>query len=355
MIKKLALLPVLGGLMLLGVGCISFSSDSTGSGTGADGGVFKSANKGDDWAQKVAVPTTGSRQESIAGVNVSTIAQDPQDQNALYLGTAENGFFFSYDGGDSWQRPNQLNTGRINSIAVHPKDKCTVYVTSTNRLMKTEDCSRTWNATYIDTRTDRLTTAVKIDFFNPEIVWVATDAGDVLKSTDAGRSWTNMQTFKSSVMKLEMVASDSRRVYAATKSSGLWRTDDGGENWLELSKAYRDFKGAIEFYDLAVGVSDPSVVVMGSRYGLIRSRDYGATWEAIDLLTPPRSTIVYSVAIDPKDVNTLYYGTNTTFYRTPNGGLNWIPKELPTTRAATVLQVDNVNSNVLYLGVTKIK
>ncbi|MFH1046758.1 MAG: YCF48-related protein [Patescibacteria group bacterium] len=353
MTKKIALLPILGSLMLFGVGCISFSSDGTS--PNSDGGIFKSANRGDDWTQKVAVPATGGEQKTISGVNIATIVQDPQDPNAVYIGTTESGLFYSYDGGDSWQRPTQISTGRVASIAVHPKDKCTVYATSGNRLLKTEDCSRTWNVTYFDTRTDRQTTAVLVDFFNPDNVWVSTDGGDVLVSTDAGRSWVNSTTLKSAVREMLMVTSDSRRVYVATKSNGIYRTDDAGANWKELSKGYTDFSGAIEFSDMSIGVSDPAVIVMASRYGLIRSRDYGDTWESIDLLTPPRSTNIYSVALDSKDVNGIYYGTSTTFYRSPNGGVNWIPTKLPTSRTATVLLVDSVNSNVLYMGVTKIK
>jgi len=351
--KKIALLPLLGSLMLFGVGCISFSSD--GVSTSSDGGIFKSANRGDEWSQKVAVPTTGGEVKSIGGVNVAFLTQDPQDANAIYMGSTDSGMFYSYDGGDSWQRPAQLSSGRIASVAVHPKDKCTIYATSANRLLKSEDCSRTWSPTYLDARTDRQTTAVLIDFFSPDTVWVATDGGDILKSTDAGRSWSNQITFKSAVRELLMISSDSRRLYAATRSNGIYRTDDGGENWKELAPGYRDFNGAIEFSDMAVGVSDPAVILMASRYGLIRSRDYGETWESVDLLTPPRSTIIYSVAVDPKDVNAIYYGTGTTFFRSPNGGVNWIPKKLPTSRTATVLQVDSVNSNVLYMGVTKIK
>ncbi len=351
--KKIALIPLLGSLMLFGVGCISFSSDGTS--TGSDGGIYKSANRGDQWTQKVSVPATGGEQKSIGGVNVVYLTQDPQDTNAIYIGTANSGMFYSYDGGDTWQRPAQLSSGRVASIAVHPKDKCTIYATSTNRLLKSEDCSRTWEPTYLDARTDRQTTAALIDFFNPSTVWVATDSGDILKSTDAGRSWANQITFKSAVRQLHMIASDSRRLYAATKSNGIYRTDDSGINWKELAEGYREFSGAIEFSDMALGVSDPAVVIMASRYGLIRSRDYGETWESVDLLTPPRSTIIYSVAVDPKDVNAIYYGTGTTFYRSPNGGVNWIPKKLPTSRTASVLNVDSANSNVLYMGVTKIK
>lgn len=353
MTRKIALLPILGSLMLFGVGCISFSSD--GASTGADGGIYKSVNRGDEWTHKTSVLATGGEQKSIAGVNVSFITQDPQDPNAIYIGTADSGMFYSYDGGDSWQRPAQLSSGKVASIAVHPKDKCTIYATSANRLLKTEDCSRSWTPTYLDARTDRKTTSVLVDFFNPSTVWVATDGGDVLKSTDAGRSWTNQTTLRSAIRKMVMASSDSRKVYAATKSHGIWRTDDAGANWIDLSEEYEDFSGSKDFSDMAVGASDPAVIVMASRYGLIRSRDYGDTWESVDLLTPPNSTLLYSVAVDPKDANNLYYGTATTFYRSPNGGVNWTPKKLPTSRAATTLHVDNVNSNVLYMGVTKIK
>ncbi|MBU0625131.1 hypothetical protein KKF05_02205 [Patescibacteria group bacterium] len=353
MSKKILFLSLLGSLLLAGVGCVSFSGNGISS--GADGGVFKSTDKGDTWNKRVAVPTTTGDKQSIAGVNVATIVQDPQDPNAIYIGTVSSGLFYSYDGGDSWLRPAQLSSGKVASIAIHPKDKCTIYATLANRLLKSEDCSRTWSVVYLDARTDRQTTAVLVDFFSSNIVWVATDAGDILKSTDNGRSWSNSETLKSAIMKLAIVSSDSRRLYAATKAHGIWRTDNSGDDWIDLSPNYRDFSGSIEFSDMALGVSDPATIIMASRYGLIRSRDFGDSWETVDLLTPPRSTILYSVAVDPKDVNTIYYGTATTFYRSPNSGVNWIPKKLPTSRTATVLQVDIVNSNVLYMGVTKIK
>jgi photosystem II stability/assembly factor-like uncharacterized protein len=353
MSKKIIFFSLLSSLLFFGVGCVSFSG--SGLSSGADGGIFKSTDKGDNWTQKVAVSTASTDKQTIGGVNVVSIVQDPQDSNAIYIGTANSGLFYSYDGGDSWQRPAQLSSGRVASVAVHPKDKCIVYATSTNRLLKSEDCSRTWSVVYLDARLDRQTTTVVVDFFNPNIVWVATDAGDVLKSIDNGRSWSNSETFKSAILKMAIVSSDSRRIYVATKTHGVWRTDNGGDDWIDLSSKYDTFSGALEFFDLVVGKSDPAVVIMANRYGLLRSRDFGDSWEGVDLLTPPRSTLIYSVAIDPKDVNAIYYGTAITFYQSPNGGVNWIPKKLPTTRTATVLQVDNVNSSVLYMGVTKIK
>jgi len=130
---------------------------------------------------------------------------------------------------------------------------------------------------------------------------------------------------------------------------------DGGQTWTDLSKAYKDFAGAREFSDMAQAISEPKTLIIASKFGLIRTVDEGDAWSKVDLLTAPGSTVIYSLAIDPKDPNALYYGTSTTFYRSPNGGVNWVPKKLPTSRSATYLRVDQSNSNVLYMGVTRFK
>lgn len=352
--KSLSLGAIVAALLLTGAGCISFSSGPA-TNAAADGGVFKTANKGDQWVQKTAIPTTTGEKRTISNVNVAFMLQDPGDPNALYIGTTDNGMFYSYDGGESWMQPAQLSRGRVPAIAVDPKDKCTIYVATENKLLKSDDCSRTWNTTYLDSRLDKLTSAVAIDFYDPKVIWAANNSGDLLKSSDAGVSWTPVKSFQNAITKIALNASDSRHIFVATKTNGVWRSDDGGGAWVDMSEKYKDFSGSKEFFDMALGVSDPNTVVIASKYGLIRSTDGGNTWDDLELLTPAGTTLIYSVAIDPKDSSAIYYGTSTTFYRSPNGGQNWVPKKLPSTRTATVLLVDRTNSNILYLGLTRFK
>ncbi|KPJ86170.1 hypothetical protein AMJ57_00155 [Parcubacteria bacterium SG8_24] len=344
---------LLGSLLLLGVGCVSFSTGGTS--TMADGGLFKSGDRGETWQQKTAVLTVGGEARNFSNTNAATIVQDPADARALYMGTSENGLFYSHDAGESWSQPAQLNRGRIASVTVNPKDKCDIYVTTENKVMKSRDCARSWTTTYLDPRPEKKMVAVVVDHFNPNIVWTANDAGDVLKSTDAGESWANVVTMKSPVMRILMNAVESRRLYVATKNTGIWRTDDGGANWQDLSEVYRSFSGSMEFMDMVLGVSDPNTVIFASKYGLLRSTNGGDEWESIELLTTPGSTAIYSVTVDPKDVNNIYYGTATTFYRSQNGGVNWVPKKLPSSRAATFLLVDSLNPSTVYMGVTRFK
>lgn len=348
-----ALFSALAALAFVGAGCVSVSSNGA-SQQGADGGLFKSVNKGDDWSQKAAIATVGVP-KNIAGVNAVMLVQDPSDPSALYLGTAESGMFYSYDGGESWQQPPQLSRGRVPALAVNPKDKCTIYLAIENKLLKSEDCSRTWEVTYLDARADKLTTAVAIDRNDPRIIWIGNSAGDVLRSNDAGASWSVVKALGNHVLKIAVHANDSRRMFVATRAGGVWRTPDAGANWINLAERYKEFAGSNEFYDIALGVSAPDLIVLATKYGLIRSTDGGEKFESIPLLTAPGTTLIYSVAVDPKDASALYYGTSTLFYRSPNAGTNWTTIRLPTSRTATVLHVDRANSNAILMGVMRFK
>ena len=341
-------------ILFLGAGCISFSSGGGNAGSGSDGGVYKTVNKGDVWTQKNAVASAGTPL-TLNGTSVVTMTQDPQDAKTWYLGTLESGLLYSLDAGESWTQVAQLSKGRVPAVAVDSKNKCTIFAAFENKIIKSTDCTRTWNIVYVNDRPTTAISAVLVDFFNPQIIWAANTTGDVLKSADGGASWANLKNFGAPIVQLVLHANDSRKVFAITKSLGMWRTDDGGTNWKALAQGYAGFAGAQAFSAFALTPAAPNTVVFASTYGILRSVDNGDTWSSLPLLTTPGTAAIYSLAIDPRDVNTLYYGTATNFYRTSNGGTNWTPKKLPTSRAATFLVVDRSNSAGVYMGVTKFK
>jgi len=72
-----------------------------------DGGVYKSVDGGEDW-QKV-----------IGELRVSGLAVDPLATHKVYMGTYNNGIFFSTNDGQSWTRePGPLGQLSIESLAV---------------------------------------------------------------------------------------------------------------------------------------------------------------------------------------------------------------------------------------------
>lgn len=347
--SKLAL--AAASLLLVGQGCIQITG--TPGAKGIDGGVFRSSDRGTSWQSKSSVATVGAAR-SFAGQNVTTIAFDPSDKKAVYAGT-EGGLFFSYDGGESWHGASALGAVVAASVAVSPSEKCVVYVGTGNRVMRTRDCSRTWENVYFDPRPDTRVVSVKIDHFNAATVFAATNKGDFLKSADGGASWSPIHRFETEVRQILMTSADSRNMYAATKGKGLWKTTDGGATWTDLSAGMGEFPGALDNMIVAEDVARGNSVIVASNYGLLRTVDGGATWQPLTLLTPPGSTVIYSLAVSPKDSNFIAYGTINTLYRSIDGGGKWTTTKMPTTRAATTLLIDPANDATIYMGTTLFK
>lgn len=338
-------------LILVGAGCIQFTGTST---TGVDGGVFKSVDKGASWAQKSAIATTEG-QRSIAGLNITSIAQDPGDAEALYAGTDSQGLFFTLDGAESWQHVGELGRIRVNAVAVSAGNKCHIFVATGNRVLRSVDCSRSWQNVYFDSRTDAQVVDLDIDHFRSETVFAATSKGDLLKSVDNGGSWSPVHRFQNHIRQVLMSSADSRVIYVATQNRGLWKTVDGGATWSELTESLGEFAGAADNMLLDESTGGQHTLILSSNFGLLRSRDGGASWSAIPLLTPPGSTVIHSMAVSPRDPNAIYYGTANAFYRTVDGGTKWVTATNPTTRAATNLHIDTANDANLYMGTTLLK
>lgn len=334
-------------LPLLGQQCIRFGGGSS----GTDGGVYKSVNNGGEWKQKSAIPTVTGSPRTFGSANIVMLAQDPADRLALYAGTRESGMLYTYDGGETWRQPKDLVQGAVNAVAVDPKDKCTVYVATANRVLKTTDCSRSYAESYRDATA---ISAFAADYFNTGHLYLGTEKGAVLKSADGGRTWGLLQDLKGKIIDIVINPKDSRIVYVAVSRRGVWKSTDAGRSWQDLTGGFKKLAGSTDIKRLVVSGANAEIVVMASKYGLIRSKDGGASWEPLTLLTKPGSIEIDSLALDPKSANRLYYGTTSTFYKSEDGGATWSTKKLPTSRAATALLVDAGDSNVIYLGALKI-
>lgn len=317
-------------------------------------GVFKSFDKGNTWIERNLFLHSGGT-GTISGVNVLSLTLDPQDNRAIYFASDTDGLLYSYNAGDSWMKADPVGDGRIESVVVDPKNKCVIYATFANTILKTVDCSRSWTEIYIDTRADKNVTALAVDNYNSLLVYAGNSAGDVLKSVDGGRNWRVLERLKSPIAKILINSNDTRFIYIATKKSGLYKTTNGGVSWIDINDGLKQYSGSFEYKNLIFDLDLPDSLLLVAKYGLIKTNNGGETWEAINLITPPATTDIYSVAINPQNSREIYYATASTFYKTTDGGQNWITKRLPTNAVATYLQVDPVDPNIIYLGLANLK
>ncbi len=346
----------LAALSLMGAQCIRIG---TGGGAGVDGGVFKTANAGDEWARKVAVPSVTGSPRSIAGVNVLAMTMDPQDRLAVVVGTRENGLLYTFDGGETWNQPSVLSKGLVNAIAVDPREKCTIYAASANRVVKTTDCYRSFTEMYRDPVTDSILTGIVVAHDDSSRVYAVTSKGTILRSDTAGHSWTSLRNFGAPITDIVMNPNDSRVLYIAIPTQGVWKSSDAGQSWTDLlpgiKKIDKIANFTLEFQKLAIPVTSPnSLLVMVAQYGLLRSDDGGASWKSIKLLTEPSTVQFFAIAAGTKSDQTIYYNTASTFYRTFDGGATWETRRLPSTRPSRKILVDPANEKQFYIGVATV-
>lgn len=165
------------------------------------------------------------------------------------------------------------------------------------------------------------------------------------------------------------VVGDISTYYMGTTGGGLWKTDDMGITWYNISDGF--FKtgsvGAV-----AVSESDPNVVYVGMGEhavrgvmthggdGVYKSTDAGKTWKKIGLdLTQHISRI----AIHPKDPNVVYvaaqgalYGKNQDrgVFKSIDGGVTWKKVLYVDDKTGCVeLSMDMNNPRILYAAMNE--
>jgi len=316
-------------------------------------GVFKSFDKGNTWVERNVFLHSGGV-ASIGSLNVINLTFDPQDDKAVYLASEADGLLYSYDGGDSWMKVNSFPNGKINSVVVDPYNKCVIYATFGNTILKTTDCSRTWSEIYVDTRADKAITALAIDAYDNLVVYAGNTAGDILKSTDGGDNWRVIHRVDDQISKILIYPSDTRIIYVATNARGIFKTTNGGATWSDMNEGLQKYSGSFEFRNLIFNSGVSNSLILVAKYGLLKTVDGGLNWEPIQLITPPTSVDIFSIAINPENNNEIYYATASTFYKTVDGGLNWITKRLPTGAVATFMKVDPADPNVIYMGLSNL-
>ena len=213
----------------------------------ASGGLWRTDNNG------VSFDPIFDNQGTLT---IGDIAVDwsgyPDREPVVWVGTGENnssrssyagdGLYRSDDGGATWQHRGLAATQRTGRILIHPDDPNTVFVgalgplyhASENRgFYKTTDGGQTWRKTlFVDANSGVIDLVAHPE--SPDVMYAATWHRE-------RRAWNFVE---------------------GGAGSGIWRTDDGGENWELLSTAESgfpqgDFIGRI---GLALYEPDPNVL-----------------------------------------------------------------------------------------------
>jgi photosystem II stability/assembly factor-like uncharacterized protein len=335
----------------------------------ASGGLWKTTDGGVHWQ-----PIFDSQPVSSVG----SLAVAPSDRNVVWAGTGEPfirshislgwGVFKSTDAGKSWARMGLDNTGRISRIVVHPSNPDIVYVASLGHaygpqpergIYRTMDGGKTWERVLFVNDSTGASDLI-MDPNNPRILfaafwqieihtWGRTSGGagsGIWMSRDGGTTWKRvtehgLPTKPMGKIGLGMSKANSQRVYAlietgdgvpavnvAEPGSGrLWRSDDGGTSWSQLSSD-RQLAGRTHYYNRFGVMPDNADEAYFLSANWAKTLDGGKT-----VIDPPNEEVPYGdhhdIWIDPTNGNRMIVSNDGGIAITQTRGKTWNRIQLP--------------------------
>lgn len=323
--------------------------------TVSGGGVFKTGDMAETWEQLAR----NDQEVPIISLDVLSLTVNPADSSVIYLGSRDRGIYKSCSGGSHWYRlvdENNALSSRANvyDIAIDPKDPGRVYIgvyqDKKGRVFRSQDGGESWEETYVVSQEEYAVFAVEVDNFEPSTVYIGTAQGGLLKSTDYGKSWETMNWFDDVISDIAINPLNTQEVYVSTFRKGIYKTADKGETWESFEEKIEEFRAADKVENLVIDAKRPAIVYAGSEYGVLTTKDAGRTWSAVNIIMPPESRPVLSLAVESDNTDHLYYGAGPALYRSIDQGKNWTVHELPSNRAIKAIAIDPKNPQVIYLG-----
>ena len=311
----------------------------------ASGGVWKSINEGTTFEPVFDdMPTASIGDIAIDPNNNDVVWVGTGEANIFRSSNAGCGLFKTSDGGKSWRLMGLENTGTIGRIRINPKNSNIVYVAATGHewtpnkergLYKTTDGGNTWTIVlYIDENTGALDVAldpkdpntiycttwerIRLKWNDPR-TYEATMNNGIWKSTDGGKNWKKINSGLPEQNRLGRIGIDIAKTntkvlyayvdnyeiaYAAKpgekdsygrqkkdviKGATIFRTDNAGETWKQVSGLNSEQKSFMErhsatygwvFGQIRVDPNDENTVYsMG--LGLNQSTDGGKTFKPL--------------------------------------------------------------------------
>lgn len=292
-------------------------------------------------------PTNASGQ--IHGISrTSQLKFHPSNAQKMYAVSARGGLFISTNGGNNWSIApgcDNLPLGtRFASVCIDHTDDQVIYLGGGDRnyystgsgVWKSVDGGQTFSSVG---PSGKIIAELIMDPTNRNVLVAATNTG-IYKTTNGGSSWT-LKT--SSIAFIDMKAKEgtgSRVLFASTRGAELYRSQDFGETWTQITNGIYLPTGYTSGGGTRIGVTpaDTNVVYfyMNAKGGtLFRSNDGGTSFTNVkDNLSPYLTGYTNSSAdagqgdyntglgVDRTNPNIIYFVAHVV-WKSTNGGVSW--------------------------------
>ena len=358
----------LGLSAFLLAGC---SLTAPGTSTVTDASIARSEDSGATFEPKVYVDA----KSSLRSVDVLSWEFHPTNSSIIYIGTLKDGMYRSTNRGESWEKMYFPPT-KAYGLAVDPSTGDRLYASgvygNVSKIYSAENAGTDWKEIYTEPGAGTVMTALAVNPHNPKHILAANSNGVAIESLDQGASWKNIKTFAGPVTQISFMEKSPGVVLVLIQGKDIVVSRDNGLTWPEKEAGILPggFHGNTSLSDSEAGESAqavvpteqntivvdqyvPGLLYTGTNDGLYRSRDYGVTWEALNILESSRQFPIRAVAVNPKNSQEIVYTAGSALYRTTDNGATWSTTKLDIKRPVRIIRFDPAQPSTLYIALKK--
>ncbi|MFD0725383.1 PKD domain-containing protein [Lysobacter brunescens] len=241
--------------------------DRCNQGGDANGGIYRSTDKGATWSQVmdrkvedlVALPGTSTLLASAPG----------------------SGVYRSTDGGATWTLLGAANTASRMRLAVAPSNTAVIYALTNTNLYRSDNAGSTWTSVSTTACDGQCTYNLSLGVHptNPQTIIVG--AIRPRRSTNGGSSfttltntWGSSQQVHQDTHVVRYSLNDPNRIWVGG-DGGIWRSNDGASSWVNMNANLN----ITQYYDIVVHPTDPNIVFGGAQDNSSSKRTNSNVWD----------------------------------------------------------------------------
>ena len=235
----------------------------------------------------------------------------PENPDRVLFGGHE-GTQESRDGGSTWQ-PGTLRDADAMIMAASPDAPQTMYAAGHDLLQVSRDGGASWEAV------SHNLPGTDIHGFaqnpaDPERLYAFVMGFGGFTSADGGATWQPFPSMPPGGSYV-VLTSNGTDLYAAT-DAGLARSRDDGATWEALANQ----PGKVTVLSLATSADAPETIYAGTPVGLVRSTDGGESWTTVG----PTGVPAIAIAVAPNAPDRLFFLDDLgDVYRSDDAGATW--------------------------------